>query len=279
MLGSIISGIGSVIGGLFGKDSQEDQIAAQKEFAQKGIRWRVEDAKQAGIHPLYALGAQTHAFSPVSVGSPLGEGIAAAGQEFGRAISAKSTQGERVFATKMATLQLQRGELENQLLASQIARMNGPAALPPPMPGTASIDTATPQFIPGQAQSTVAPLPERFGGPIKEVPLERTATLPGKGYSEPGAISDVGWVTTQRGGLVAVPSLDVKQRIEDQMIPELQWAVRNVLSPQTAPPVAPKRHHHWEMSPTGEWFEVPNRSSNVYRIAPGRGRDARYKVY
>lgn len=30
--------------------------AIQREFAQQGIRWKVEDAKAAGLHPLYALG-------------------------------------------------------------------------------------------------------------------------------------------------------------------------------------------------------------------------------
>lgn len=38
------------------------QIAEQERFARNQIQWRVEDAKQAGIHPLYALGAST--FSP-----------------------------------------------------------------------------------------------------------------------------------------------------------------------------------------------------------------------
>lgn len=33
--------------------------ATQREFAQNGIQWKVEDAKKAGIHPLYALGAST----------------------------------------------------------------------------------------------------------------------------------------------------------------------------------------------------------------------------
>ena len=118
MLGSIISGIGSVIGGIFGQNSQEDQIQAQidaqKQFAQNGIRWRVEDATKAGIHPLYALGANTTSFSPIGVGgNPLGEGIAAASQDIGRAISAKGTSVERAFNAKVMQLQLQRGELEN----------------------------------------------------------------------------------------------------------------------------------------------------------------------
>lgn len=40
-----------------------DKPKADYTHLQKGIQWRVEDAKRAGIHPLYALGASTS--SPV----------------------------------------------------------------------------------------------------------------------------------------------------------------------------------------------------------------------
>ena len=74
------SGIGSAIGGYFDASSASNKkndfaanaqglnYAHQKEFAQNGIRWKVEDAKAAGIHPLFALGAQGATFSPISVG-------------------------------------------------------------------------------------------------------------------------------------------------------------------------------------------------------------------
>lgn len=38
--------------------------ALQREFAQMGIRWRVEDAKAAGLHPLFALSGGGAAYSP-----------------------------------------------------------------------------------------------------------------------------------------------------------------------------------------------------------------------
>lgn len=63
-MGGLISGIGSALGGLFGHDSAEDNIKYQKQFAQRGIRWRVADAKAAGLHPLAAIGAQASSFSP-----------------------------------------------------------------------------------------------------------------------------------------------------------------------------------------------------------------------
>lgn len=49
-------------------NANRQNIEFQKEFAKHGIQWKVEDAKQAGIHPLAALGAQTVSFSPSVVG-------------------------------------------------------------------------------------------------------------------------------------------------------------------------------------------------------------------
>lgn len=43
----------------------QQNFAFQREFAEQGIQKRVEDAKKAGIHPLYAIGAQTPSVSPV----------------------------------------------------------------------------------------------------------------------------------------------------------------------------------------------------------------------
>lgn len=81
-----------VVGGLLGVDlgrsDREDRAnaqfdanqAMQREFAQMGVRWRVEDAKAAGLHPLAALGVQPAQSQPMQVmsegparGSTLGE--------------------------------------------------------------------------------------------------------------------------------------------------------------------------------------------------------------
>lgn len=39
---------------------------AQKEFAQNSIQWKTQDAKNAGIHPLYALGNNASSYTPSS---------------------------------------------------------------------------------------------------------------------------------------------------------------------------------------------------------------------
>lgn len=230
MIGDIIGGIGNIIGGFLGRSSQEkmmeQQIALQREFAQSGIQWRVADARAAGVHPLYALGAQTHSFSPMSIGSdPLASGIAAAGQNIGRAIDSTASQGsrEKSFQAAIQALQLQRGKLENDLLKTQIAsnvgRLNS-AQIGPPMPSGGSAGSSS-YLIPGQTQS----------GLIKPKPLEVSPAPPGAPQQEGGAITDVGFARTATG-FVPVPSADVKERIEDNLPHELMHFLRNNVLPE-----------------------------------------------
>lgn len=271
MLGALVGAGASILGGILGSSSQkkqmEQQIAAQREFAQNGIRWKVEDAAKAGVHPLYALGANTHSFSPIGIGgNPLGEGIANAGQDIGRAIQAKGTTVERAFQARSMQLQLQRGELENQLLASQLARANSPTQTPPAMP----MPAGDRWLVDGQGQTAMpAPLPERFGGPLVEnVPLERIRSDPNNPHSEPGAVTDVGFARTADGGYAPVPSYDVKQRIEDQLIPEIGWAMRNMIGQNVSasrnrPPFAAPPGKHWEWRWTDQAYYLVNSPNNL----------------
>lgn len=62
----------------------QEQLKYQREFAQHGMRWRVEDAKAAGLHPLSVLGAQgLPSYSPVSVDSTPSATATAIGRGFG----------------------------------------------------------------------------------------------------------------------------------------------------------------------------------------------------
>lgn len=149
MLSGLISAGANLIGGILGKKSADaDREAAQaanrqnvrlqKEFAQNSIQWKVEDAKKAGVHPLYAVGAPTSTYTPSSIGgssgNPLGEGMAAAGQDIGRAMLAGSTQTTRnaAYEEQVRALTLTRMDLENSLLTANIAKAR--AQLPPPIP-------------------------------------------------------------------------------------------------------------------------------------------------
>lgn len=127
--GSLIGAGASLLGGLFGSNSAEKanraNLAAQKEFAQHGIRWRVADAKAAGLHPLYALGAQTPSFSPSFVQDSMGPALAEAGQSVGRAVAASSTSHEKMMqelALRQAEAGLRETDARIGLLQSEAAR-------------------------------------------------------------------------------------------------------------------------------------------------------------
>lgn len=257
MLGSIIGAGASLLGGLFGSNSQKKQmqmqIAAQREFAQQGVQWRVEDAKKAGIHPLAALGAQTHAFSPIGVGSDytLSQGMADAGQQLGSAISAGRTKVEKA----MQTLQLQRAGLENKLLevqianAAQIGLMNQPGrqATVPPVGGQA-------QLVDGQAATDL----------VNVQPMQLTATAPGRAHAEPAAVPDIGYLHTSRGGRAPVFSEQAKERLEEDLIGSILWSARNRLMPslgvnQSPPADSPGEGNVWVYDPISAEY-VPVRA-------------------
>lgn len=83
----------------------------QKEFARMGIQWRVADAKEAGLHPLFALSGGGAAFAPnpITVG---GSGIGSAMEKMGQGVS-------RAAAASMTTEQRQVQDAQLKLLAAQ----------------------------------------------------------------------------------------------------------------------------------------------------------------
>lgn len=108
-----------------GKDSSRkqahEQMDAQREFAQMGIRWKVADAKAAGIHPLYAIGAQGASYSPVinAGGSGFDNTFAAMGQHFDRAQRVNESQGDRLGAFMQQQDQLATTRRLNTMLAEE----------------------------------------------------------------------------------------------------------------------------------------------------------------
>lgn len=144
-----ISAGASLLGGILGRESQENQRASnealQREFAQSSIQWRVEDAKKAGIHPMYALGAPS--ISPaVSVqNDPLAASVGSMGQDISRAMLASNTaEGrETQFSNSLQALGLERAQLQNELLKTQIAsslqRLKA-GQIGPPMPSAGSVE-------------------------------------------------------------------------------------------------------------------------------------------
>lgn len=250
--GAAIGGLGNLVGGLLGSESsrkanetaQENavhQANLQREFAQNSIRWRVEDAVRAGIHPLAALGNPGINYSPMSVGAVADTSLSSMasnmGQDISRAINATRTQTERdkVFAEGMRELDAERKVLENDLLRSQIARFNQTSQ--PAMPGSPS-----PGQMPGQ------------GSNVRKI-HELTQ------YGTESSIPDVGLTDTTAGRRAVIPGKQIKDQIEDMSWYPFQHFMRNAVMPffdrSRYPKLGPnKPGMEWHFNPfTGEYYE------------------------
>lgn len=131
-----ISTLGNIAGGILGSSSSKKAAKKaykyQKEFAQKGLQWKVADAKAAGLHPLFALGASTANFSPaVTAGEyNLGSAVADSARQLGEAYAQSKAPkpgtpagalGQAALAESQARTRLTQAQTE--LALSQAARM------------------------------------------------------------------------------------------------------------------------------------------------------------
>lgn len=111
-IGNVLQFGGNLLSGMQQSENAEDarhaaemqqarNIAMQKEFAQMGLRWKVEDARAAGLHPLSAIGAAGAAFAPNPVvvadgaESGVGKAFGEMGQNLSRAALAQETEDQR----------------------------------------------------------------------------------------------------------------------------------------------------------------------------------------
>lgn len=232
-LGGLLSGIGGFFGGgseglsrddqRFMADFQWKQALRNEEFqnllARQGIRMKVEDAKAAGLHPLAALGINPSsgsfgtAFSTgqASHEGGLGRGLENLGQNISRASMAMASPMEKQFKQ----LQLQKMSTENEILNTELQqRRNALMA-----PGTGQgVPSSNPNLNLGQTDA--------IQSRVTDIPLRRTFSDADRPWQQAGAIPDYAYARTP-DGLAIIPSKDVKESIEDQIIPELSWAIRN----------------------------------------------------
>lgn len=99
--------------------------AFQKEALQKGIQWRVADAQMAGIHPLFALGAQLQMPAPVQ--TDFG-GYGRAGEAFTRGIDRAAAQRHDAMAMGLIQAQINETNSRAALNAAELSRMVKAAA-------------------------------------------------------------------------------------------------------------------------------------------------------
>nr|QJB19883.1 MAG: DNA pilot protein [Microvirus sp.] len=221
---------GDVIGGIISKEegahnrNQQDQINQrnydmQTEFAKNSLRWKIEDAKAAGIHPLAALGAQGYSATPSYISSGPDNSMSnmarSMGQNISRAITATSTSHERA----VQKLQLENMGLENELLRNRVESEKRVLSQSGPSFPSATKDT----YLTGQGD-----IPKALGNDprVQDQPLRRIVSDPSDSSKEAGAIPDFNFARTAGGRYVVVPAADVKQRIEDDWLAEQQWKIR-----------------------------------------------------
>lgn len=241
MLSALIGAGTSILGGILGNKSADKaakraeqqrhrEYLQQKEFAQSGIQWKAKDAKKAGIHPLYALGANTVSYSPQSIGDTGGSDfsfLANAGQNIGRAIDAtRSTPAKATaLATTAAEIQLEGLRLDNDLKRTQLASAMSTVyqtGLPPGLPS--STQRPAVNGLPGQGNT-----PQIEGPGIK---LEKTISPANAsaGNQEYAEIPEVQFTRTPTGWAPAMPQ-QLSEAYENDWVGGWQWQARNKYLP------------------------------------------------
>lgn len=225
MWGSIAAAAGNLLGAAASHDSAREDRSFQKEFAQSGIQWKADDARAAGIHPLYAMGAQGASFTPVGDGG-VGNQLADLGQNVGRAIDARQTREERKYSAQMKSHALEKARLQNELLKSQITNINASGGPPGP--------SDLPNFMGGQSQS---------GTKIRRVPKEVTEFNANIPSDEAGWVPDQSY-TRSKDGLVPMIPEKAAESMESDPLGAIDWYLRNKIAPMFMRTQGPDPEEH-----------------------------------
>ena len=177
----------------------------QENFAKNSIKWKVQDAKEAGIHPLAALGAQTHSAAPAFVDGNAGlqnntGDLSSMGQNVSRAIMA----GQGKFEREMQEIQLSNAKIDNQM--KQIELTNAYRS---------------------SSQSAGKGMPDQ----VIHEPARVTSTKQGKPHLQAGNVSQTKYYKNSDGSLTPLPADQAKEGMEDQWIAESVWTGKNYISP------------------------------------------------
>lgn len=207
-VGSLLGGVADFMSADNANDTQKamaaENIALQKQFAKEGISWKVADAKSAGIHPLYALGANTTSFAPVSIGSAgtnLGEHFSNAGNALDRAIAAGSSNEQRL-RDRLVEAQIRGQEIDNEI---RLADLNSKRALTRP----GQVGPGLPFGTGGQHSGNV--IPEQQSVMTQDGPINIPST-------EYGQVMENYWPEIPRHFFresILYPYRGVKQRFRD----------------------------------------------------------------
>lgn len=219
----------------------ERNIQAQKEFAQMGVRWRVDDAKAAGLHPLAALGAAGSAFSPsfqaFNESAPKADMYRNMGQNISRAIAASSTAEERM----MRKLQIERMQLENYVVAKQAGLVPWVGQVGPGFPADGNSQIGG---LSGQGDASL---------PVQIMPLGRTASPAGMPHQAYGSTTEYSFTKMPDGSLKLKSSPDIQGDKANDLISMLSHHIDRIAALYGNPAaVRPSSQDH-PLPPGYEW--------------------------
>lgn len=241
------------------------QIENNNWLAENGISIRVNDAKNAGISPLVALGAPTFNPGPVQqldIGGPTqtnalagaGESLGRMGQDISRA--AMQAQSDRTRADALATVETIRNnsvvahsEAERNMADAALARKRAEILGGPH--GSGGVGQANPYAS------------VEVGQPVKVDPSKQVAGPPGSEYAATPAYK---WVTNADGSVRMQPSLNTSAGATGE---DLGWSL-NYRLPQTwggnKPPAAmAPAGTHWEYNMwNGSWYPRQSGESSAF---------------
>lgn len=270
LAGGLIGGAagGFLGGGDGGKAARElwgRQADKQEFWMQNALRWRVEDARRAGIHPLAAIGspiqsAQVPSISVGDSGGGVGGALADMGQNLSRAASAFMSNDAK-YETTLRTLQVERGELENQILVEQLKQLRAPGS-PPDFPDVLG---PTNRPYPPNSPVSVVPLgppPAAQASGVTEVDPSKVFTHdPGRPGMQAGYNPESRWQRNELGGIDRMPG--EAWQMDDPGAPGyVTWQLRNSILPalpfgQRALPSPPRK------------YEQPGQTGWQYKVGIG----------
>jgi len=240
MLGSILSTIGNVAGGIFGAKYNAKK---QEEFAKHSLGWKLEDAEKHGVSKYFAAGAPTSNFAPVSTGGMDFSGIGNAIDKTMGQGGPNSTTGGKVSGINgaIAQAQLDGLRIDNDIKRTELASKVRLATQPGAgnmlgIPGPTGVE---PQQ---KVQPTDPNHPQRSYAVSPEVDMYKTPT---------------GWAPA--------PPQNLAEVHENNMAMRWQWMARNQLLPfmydeNKTPPGPAPAGAYWSFSPlTGEYTLVQKR--------------------
>lgn len=267
-IGPALSAGANIFGALLGDSDASRNRKAQMQMAQNAISWRVADAKRAGVHPLFAMGASMPMYSPVSSSAP--DFVANAGQDIGRALETVMTRRERL--TQEHAEQVYRQAMEDRDARTSEANINRLAA---------ETDLLVAQSAEIRRRSG------QIGPPLADVAItqpRREETSREDRSAEIAIHPERSWEIGHDGFIRPTPS---RHRAEtqldaDSIIPSVSafdWEWRNVVQPRLGigalgsnPGAAPSTRDGFPLRPGYEWrYDRGAGGWKQYRIRRGRG--------